>query len=94
VAWPRPHTWRSQIHLPLSFLQKSLILVHHPRKWCISMSPSGYEAGEPPPISTKFSPGLPTCNSKPRARTRKWLNTGLVPKVCVTTRPGKYRTTA
>jgi hypothetical protein len=39
VAWPRPHTWRSQKHLPLSFLQKSLILIHHPRKWCTSMSP-------------------------------------------------------
>jgi hypothetical protein len=80
VAWPRPHTWRSQIHLPLSFLQKSLILVHHPRKWCTSMSPPGYEAGEPPPISTKCSLGLPTCNSKPRARTSKWLNTGVSPK--------------
>jgi hypothetical protein len=41
VAWPRPHTWRPQIHLPLSFLQKSLILVLHPQKWCTSMSPVG-----------------------------------------------------
>jgi hypothetical protein len=53
VAWPRPHTWRSQIDSPWSFLHNSLVLVHHPRKWCTSMSPPGYEAGEPPPISTK-----------------------------------------
>jgi hypothetical protein len=48
VAWPRPHTWRSQIHLPLSFLQKSLILVHQSREWCTFVSPLGYETGEPP----------------------------------------------
>jgi hypothetical protein len=77
VAWPRPHTWRSQIPLPLSFLQKSLILVHHPRKWCTSMSPPGYEAT--PDINQMFSGPL-TCNSKPRARTSKWLNTGVSSK--------------
>jgi hypothetical protein len=41
VAWPRPHTWRSQIYSPWSFLHNSLVLVHHPRKWCTSMSPPG-----------------------------------------------------
>jgi phage/plasmid-associated DNA primase len=67
VAWPRPHSWRSQIHLPLSFLQMSLIFVHHPRKWCTSMPPPGYEAGEPPPISTKCSPSLP-----PATQNQEW----------------------
>jgi hypothetical protein len=39
VAWPRPQTWRSQIHSPLSFIHNSLILVDYPRKWCSYMSP-------------------------------------------------------
>jgi hypothetical protein len=81
VAWPRPHTWRSQIHLPLSFLQKSLILVHHPRKWCTSMSPAGYEAGEPPPLSIKCSPGLPPATQNQEWERANDSTLGLVPKV-------------
>jgi hypothetical protein len=30
VAWPRPHTGRSQIYLPWSFLHNSLVLVPIP----------------------------------------------------------------
>jgi hypothetical protein len=82
VAWPRPHTWRSQIHLPLSFLQKSLILVHHPRKWCTSMSPPGYEAGEPPPISTKCSPGFPPATQNQEWEQANDSTLGLVPNQC------------
>jgi hypothetical protein len=81
VAWPRPHTWRSQIHLPLSFLQKSLVLVHRPRKWCASMSPPGYEAGEPSPISTKCSPGLPPAIENQERERANDSTLGLVPKV-------------
>jgi hypothetical protein len=81
VAWLRPHTWRSQIHLPLSFLQKSLILVHHPRKWRTSMSPLGYEAEEPPPISTKCSPGHPPATQNHERERANDSTLGLVPKV-------------
>jgi hypothetical protein len=81
VAWPRPHTWRSQIHLPLSFLQKSLILVNHPREWCTSMSPPGYEAGEPPLISTKCSPGHPPATQNQEWERANDSTLGLVPKV-------------
>jgi hypothetical protein len=81
VVWPRPHTWRSQIHLPLSFLQKSLILVHHPRKWCTSMSPPGYKVGEPPPLSTKCSPGLPPATQNQERERANDSTLGLVPKV-------------
>jgi hypothetical protein len=81
VTWPRPNTWRSQIHLPLSFLQKPLILVHHPRKWCTSMSPTGYEAEEPPPISTKCSLGLPPATQNQERERANDSTLGLVPKV-------------
>jgi hypothetical protein len=81
VAWPRPHTWRSQIYSPWSFLHNSLILVHHPQKWCTSMSPPGYEAGEPPPISTKCSPGLPPATQNQEQERANDSTLGLVPKV-------------
>jgi hypothetical protein len=81
VAWPRPHTWRSQIYLPCSFLHNSLVLVHHPRKWCTSMSPPGYEAGEPPPISTKCSPGHPPATHNQERERANDSTFGLVPNV-------------
>jgi hypothetical protein len=81
VAWPRPHTWRSQIHLPLPFLRKSLILVHHPRKWCTTMSPPGYGAGEPPPISTKCSLSFPPATQNQERERANDSTLGLVPKV-------------
>jgi hypothetical protein len=79
VAWPRAHTSRSQIHLSLSFLQKSLILVHHPLKWCTSMSPPGYETKEPPPISTKCSPDLPLATQNQERERANDSTLGLVP---------------
>jgi hypothetical protein len=81
VAWPRPHTRRWQIVLPWSFLHNSLVLVHHPRKWCTSMSPQGYEAGEPPPISTKCSPNLPPATQNQEGERANDSTPGLVPKV-------------
>jgi hypothetical protein len=81
VAWPRPHTWRSQIHLPLSFLQKSLILVHHPRKWCTSMSPLGMRPENHPLISTKCSPGHPPATQNQERERANDSTLGLVPNV-------------
>jgi hypothetical protein len=81
VAWPRPHTWRSQIRSPLSFINNSLILVHHPRKWCTYMSPLGREAKEPPPISTKCSPGHPPATQNQEGERANDSTLGLVPKV-------------
>jgi hypothetical protein len=81
VAWPRPQIWRSQKHSPLSFLHKSLIRVHHPRKWCTYMSPPKYEAGEPPPISTKCSLGHPPATQNQERERANNSTLGLVPNV-------------
>jgi hypothetical protein len=79
VAWPRPHTWRSQIHLPLPFLQKSLTLSSIPES---DVPPCHHRAMRPknhPDLNQMFS-GPPTCISKPRTRASKWLNTGVSSK--------------
>jgi hypothetical protein len=72
VARPRPHTWRSHNDSPWC---------HHPQKWCTSMSPPGYEAGEPPLISTKCSLGLPPAIQNQERERANASTLGLVPKV-------------
>jgi hypothetical protein len=81
VASLSPHTWRSQIYLSWSFLHNSLVLVHHPRNWCTSLSPPGYEAEEPPLISTKCSPGLPPATQNQERERANDSTLGLVPNV-------------
>jgi hypothetical protein len=45
------------------------------------MSPPGYEAGEPPPISTKCSPGHPPATQNQERERANDSTLGLVPKV-------------
>jgi hypothetical protein len=44
------------------------------------MSPPGYEAGEPPPISTKCSPGLPPATQKQERERANDSTTGVSSK--------------